>query len=948
MNNAVHHRHFIQFLLSFSVSLLIFFYTGGPRPVQAAERYAVLITLGVNDESGRDWSGSLSVSDGRVISLRGHQFDNNDAILSNTTWRANSIWKISWRQQLWNKTVRPPGVICTVEAPGSARLRVKTPAGKFDVPLQDLHYGVDKLFLDGAVTVAKIPVTEQISAAPGFDDYPAIATGPDEQVAAAWVSYVQGDGDRILLKRKLTNGWSASVQMNALTGDVRKVAIGYQGETLWVIWSENRAGNWEIVARSWKDGTLGREQLLSNAPGTDCDPVAASRGDELYLAWQSFRAGNADIMLTRCVDGIWQETSPVTTYPANDWAPAIATTSERVYVVWDSYRWGNYDVYLAEVNPTDMSVRTLSVTDSENFEGRATIASDGNNGVWIAWEDGGAKWGKDSPGRLGWSSGGFKRSLIGTPAPPRHGLHNQDKFIGLVHYQQGQMTRPVQSVRDALPEPMKPQHELPQMTVDQSGRPWLFFRHGWTAAPVGGRTKQWTAFAIRYESDQWSAPILLPMEGRNNHQTVIAQDIAGQLHVAYVVDGRVSSPGTYPNATAPRLLSDHGVNEIRYGMIKPGVSQSVVLRETNYPEPNPAGNNVDRTRFRYPIQYEGKTLSVYWGDLHRHTEISHDGGDDGTLDDLYRYAIDAAQLDFIATTDHDYGGDDLGEAQFSNWYEQWRTDKLADLYLVPGLMSPLFGYERSMRWPMGHRNVIRRTRGFPNVTNNWYMNRRPPEDDEERLWTALRAQGGDAITIPHSSASSMGTDWRISDESYDRMVEIYQGDRNSYERWDGPKAPRDRNKWKDGFISNALSKGYRFGFIASSDHESTHISFAAVYSPDGSRDAVFDGMQVRHTYAATDKIGIDFRLNGRLMGEAFATDDRPVVSVKVVGTDKIQWVDVIRDNEVIYQISPGSMEAGFTFVDFTAEPGEHFYYARVFQEDEAMAWASPVWVTIRQ
>ena len=44
----------------------------------------------------------------------------------------------------------------------------------------------------------------------------------------------------------------------------------------------------------------------------------------------------------------------------------------------------------------------------------------------------------------------------------------------------------------------------------------------------------------------------------------------------------------------------------------------------------------------YRIEAGGKTYRLLRGDFHRHTEISQDGGSDGALEDMWRYAIDAA------------------------------------------------------------------------------------------------------------------------------------------------------------------------------------------------------------------------------------------------------------------------------------------------------------------
>ena len=52
-------------------------------------------------------------------------------------------------------------------------------------------------------------------------------------------------------------------------------------------------------------------------------------------------------------------------------------------------------------------------------------------------------------------------------------------------------------------------------------------------------------------------------------------------------------------------------------------------------------------------------------------------------------------------------------------------------------------------------------------------------DDAKMLYRYLKEMGG--ICASHTSATSMGTDWRDNDPELEPMVEIYQGDRMSYE-----------------------------------------------------------------------------------------------------------------------------------------------------------------------
>ena len=96
-----------------------------------------------------------------------------------------------------------------------------------------------------------------------------------------------------------------------------------------------------------------------------------------------------------------------------------------------------------------------------------------------------------------------------------------------------------------------------------------------------------------------------------------------------------------------------------------------------------------------------------------HTDIVGHGKTDLSISGQYRYALDAAELDFMATTDHNQtynmtakGELKKGKLDALDEYGWWRTQKVADMYLFPGRFVSLYGYERSMEDPGGHRNLI--------------------------------------------------------------------------------------------------------------------------------------------------------------------------------------------------------------------------------------------------
>ena len=132
-----------------------------------------------------------------------------------------------------------------------------------------------------------------------------------------------------------------------------------------------------------------------------------------------------------------------------------------------------------------------------------------------------------------------------------------------------------------------------------------------------------------------------------------------------------------------------------------------------------------------------------------------------------------------------------------------------------------------------------------------------------------------------------------------------QGDRISYEHPGAPRAPRSAEDKpiggyrEEGFLWSAYRKGYRLGTIASSDHWSTHISYAMVYTEEPTRESIFEAIKKRRTYGATDNIVLDYRMGDTFMGEVLTASQLPALKIHVVGTSPIARIDIIKDEAVI-------------------------------------------------
>ena len=477
------------------------------------------------------------------------------------------------------------------------------------------------------------------------------------------------------------------------------------------------------------------------------------------------------------------------------------------------------------------------------------------------------------------------------------------------------------------------------------------------------RVKYWQPYVTTMTDQGWSEPALVPFSaGRLSMQVAAAPSKDGGLWLAWPRDN-------WPTFAIKFTFPEETVEENVYaGRFEPDGQPGILTGapvEPPFPEraPGHADEPADVARVRgWRTRVGGQELQILRGDTHRHTEFSIDGRGrpDGSILDFYRYALDAAALDFGLISDHQYG------AEREYWW--WLEEKLADLFHAPERYISMFGYERSVSFPSGHRNVVHAERGtgpvrffgktsyerlgWPNVR---FYNTNPNVqlDDTKMLYEEVRRSGG--ITIPHTSATGMGTDWSDNDPEIEPLVEIFQGDRYSYEQpgaplTNGPDDPERqlRSPQAAGFVSNALAKGYKLGFIASSDHASTHLSYAMVWTTDRSRRAVLDAMRARRTYAATDNIVLEFWIGDQFMGGELraGAGGVPEIRVKAVGTKPFLTAEILRNGQPIHRSSPARADVELRFRDLEPVAGTSYYYARLIQEDGQTAWSSPIWVEV--
>jgi hypothetical protein len=959
---------------------------------------AVLVEMGLKDDQPTDWSGTATVRGAKVVLREGYRFRKQDRLIEPNGWKASSRRgiKVPPRQPQIARTepIATVGVVlhlADVQPDASVTLERKDGKDTVRVSIEGALAGRPQSVWDGAAVVRLVSAATPVVTAKTEDDFPAAAYGPDGTLWLAYVSYTVRDesrraeqhpyrerpkdfralytsefADQLFVKYYRDGKWSKPIAVTGPNEDIVRCAIAVDGAGgVNVLYSALRPGqqHHQLFLRSLSDPKGPRhwkpEQQLTDdhsphwKPGPHINPVLCTdQSGQLYHAWQTTQDASVRFGSGSGLND-YMAGAPLNETGTSNWHPALAAGPDGgVALAYDTYRDGDYDINLIDLKLASTGTRIIGkrIAESSKFEARPSLAYDPKGRLWIAYEEGPVQWGKD----------------YGAFMPDQgHPLYDTRNVRVVCLDIDGKLYRPAAQLPSADNLPPDPLNErpggpptfqsyekvqryaYPQIGIDGKGRVWLTYRQKFGDRYSSIPGSYWLTFGRRLDGDHWSEPIELHhSDGLLDSRPVLLPHAAGGLVVLHNTDGRYTTPETIDNQIYMNYLDLPGEPaEPKLVPCDPGHKDEKLVRAA-------AEERAAVKRMRdFRVEAAGKTYRLLRGEFHRHTEISWDGGPDGSLEDLFRYAIDAAAMDWIAVTDHDNGA--------GREYSWWLTQKLTDAYHLGGDgFTPVFGYERSVNYPQGHRNCLFVQRGVRTLPRLAPARGERPvggvsADDTKMLYQYLHELGG--ICASHTSATGMGTDWRDNDPQVEPVVEIYQGDRNSYEYQEAPRAghdPKTKKKpiqiggwFPKGFLNNALGeKGYRIGFESSSDHWSTHISFSVVLAEGHGRKDILDALRQRHCYAATDNILLDVRSGDHLMGDEFRTGSAPALQIHVVGSAPLARVDILRDSEVVETIQPGRSEYDGKWTDPKPAAGKHYYYVRVQQADRQLAWGSPLWI----
>ena len=723
-----------------------------------------------------------------------------------------------------------------------------------------------------------------------------------------WLRFTPGEGDRIEIARagepprEVETGDAVRLARPSLTPDSRGL--------LWLTWEgEDANGDWNVWARPRQsNGSFGPAMRISGGTGADINHrVAADPAGGIWITWQTDRGGQFDIAARRVVEQRLGPPQIVSTSPRGDWHPSVAAPAPGfACIAWDTFTGSSFDV-VARWSRDDAWGEITAVARGPSFQARARVVPAPDEHCWIAWEEGGPNW------------GGPYRSLdrVWNNVTDEHGPIHRLRKLRLAAMSPYGVTRPLDLPMPSLAAARRRLgaragvadlgafYERASLANDQAGRLWIAYRHYFEPQlgldePVEHHIeKGFRIYARCLEGTAWSELYAFDVMQRDGMQRL---EIAG--HATGITAVWDTGRTDRRTDTEPRGVQHCAIERAPSATapVLPAVARRAVAPEEPTPRAAPAE----------PVADGERSWKLFYGDLHRHTDLSLCFPFfDGSIDDAYRYAIEVAELDFLGITDHTR---DIarGDALSQLW---WRSTKEVRRHALPDAFFPYFAYERS-HGDTDHNVISLRDdmlRDFP-----------PPLPE---FWQQI--DDGQTFTIPH--APFLGKVWQHRDDERRPLLEIYQGFRDH--------SSQDH-------AHEGLAGGHHVGFIASSDHLSTSASYAGVWSDEASREAIFDALKARRTYGATAKIRLAVRCGEHWMGERFASDGPPEIQLILDGTAAVTWVDLYVDGEPVERFDgDGRVSLRATLRPALQRGREHHVYVHVMQDDGNQAWSSPLWIT---
>jgi hypothetical protein len=399
--------------------------------------------------------------------------------------------------------------------------------------------------------------------------------------------------------------------------------------------------------------------------------------------------------------------------------------------------------------------------------------------------------------------------------------------------------------------------------------------------------------------------------------------------------------------------------------------------------PRPKANVA--TRARVAVATTQPAYTVYFGNLHSQTSHSDGGGNlascsgaqnpqSGTAGgptEAYAYAMNRG-LDFLMASEHNhmYDGSDGtntgADAAKARALYRSGLQAAADFNAANPNFLGVYGLEWGVINNGGHMNIFNTPELLEwdyNSSGELIGDTYTPKGDYANLYTLMARRGwvgqfnhpsssgqflvnGKALGYTTDGDTAMALCEVLNTSAFSINTTETETGRSSYE----------------GACQKALEAGYHVAFTTDQDNHcanwgASYTNRTGILIPTGTaftRDSFIDAIKARRVFATMDKASqliLTSKGNGATVGETHIMGERIVNYGSLALTANYSnsngksaatvtfYEGVPGRNGTVTVLGSGASQA------ITPALGEHFYYAKVTQNDGNILWSAPIWVT---
>lgn len=738
------------------------------------------------------------------------------------------------------------------------------------------------------INQASFEVTDILTAS---CQYPDILVTKDNQKYATWQQY--NEGHDAIYVGKIVDKQVVETKMISGEGEaLRPVSFEYD-DAVWFVWSECVNREWSILARFVRYGNYS-EIITIDTSEAAFYPSVCVTADGLMILWTEQTKAYSRIVAKTITCNLISDKEILSVSDKVYRPTGCEGKDGNLYIAYDRFNGKHYEI-VARVKTAGEWSEEKVISTSTSWAANPVVVATGE-GVLVGWYHFGAK------ASFAYLSSDLKvvdGTLVAT-AP--------DAFTSSANW--------YQSI---------------DLSTNKEGI--AVFAYTWGKYNINVR--------YRKPGEAWSEPVTMSYnDGNCGVHPKVTIDDHNTIHLVWQFGNR--------NGHMDRNASVV-YNTLRLDQMDGFADSSIEVLQDQFVRPidgekELAKHEVEIVRAWLDKNgYDAKEL--VFGDIHGQSGMS-DGV--GEIDQYFHFAKAGADLDFTALTDHDCYQDWISQ---SEWEWIRTTNKIMN---VDHHLSTILAYEwtpNEYKYDFGHKNVYYRGDDGEMFRSGDVAGMTP-----FNLFESLKKYK--AMAIPHHPAAdwklvSAATDWAFHDPEVQRVVEIFS--RHAPFEYYGNESKYTKNisQLKHCSVQDALARKYRLGFTAGSDsHQMEHGiegGIVAAFVPALTRENVFDAIYDRFVYGTTGaRILVSLKINGNPMGQEIVVPagEEVRLEVSVLGTKQVK-VELVKNNNVMATKQSDTNACDVIVVD-TNRTESDYYYIRVTQQDEHMAWSSPIWVDTMQ